>query len=252
MAEDSALQPAGRRLLITSRMPVRWGDMDAYGHVNNTVYFRYMEQTREMEWLEQMGSGGDPDNPVAPVIINAACTFLIPVNYPATLIVRMYGGEPGRSSVMTWYELLVEGDERLAGQLQGGVDEPADGQVGSAPRCGARRGNLVSCYRSDVAGLGWHRNQEMRDELPRCRAPAVGADGDRIAAANITAFARGAERRWGRALPDYPALHAWSVDQPAEFWASVWELGELRGQMGAVVLRTGSACPVPGGSPRPG
>ena len=37
----------------------------------------------------------------------------MPVNYPATLIVRMYGGEPGRSSVMTWYELLVEGDERL-------------------------------------------------------------------------------------------------------------------------------------------
>ena len=112
MAEDSALQPAGRRLLITSRMPVRWGDMDAYGHVNNTVYFRYMEQTR-VEWLEQMGSVVSPDNPVAPVIINAACTFLIPVNYPATLIVRMYGGEPGRSSVMTWYELLVEGDERL-------------------------------------------------------------------------------------------------------------------------------------------
>ena len=23
-------------------MPVRWGDMDAYQHVNNTVYFRYM------------------------------------------------------------------------------------------------------------------------------------------------------------------------------------------------------------------
>jgi acyl-CoA thioester hydrolase len=36
-------------------MPVRWGDMDAYGHVNNTVYFRYMEQVR-VEWLEQMGS----------------------------------------------------------------------------------------------------------------------------------------------------------------------------------------------------
>ena len=112
MAEDSALQPAGRRLLITSRMPVRWGDMDAYGHVNNTVYFRYMEQVR-VEWLEQAGSAVSADNPVAPVIINAACTFLVPVNYPATVIVRMYDGEPERSSVMTWYELLVEGDERL-------------------------------------------------------------------------------------------------------------------------------------------
>jgi len=112
MTEHSAVQMAGRRLLITSRMPVRWGDMDAYGHVNNTIYFRYMEQTR-VEWLEQTGSAVSPDNAEAPVIINAACTFLIPINYPATVIVRMYGGEPGRSSLMTWYELLVEGDERI-------------------------------------------------------------------------------------------------------------------------------------------
>lgn len=112
MAEQSPMLAAGRRLLITSRMPVRWGDMDAYGHVNNTVYFRYLEQTR-VEWLEQMGSAVSPDNAEAPVIINAACTFMLPVNYPATVIVRMYGGEPGRSSLMTWYELLVDGDERI-------------------------------------------------------------------------------------------------------------------------------------------
>ncbi len=112
MTDPSSVQTAGRRLLITCRMPVRWGDMDAYGHVNNTVYFRYLEQTR-VEWLEQMGSAVSPDNAEAPVIINAACTFMLPVNYPATVIVRMYGGEPGRSSLMTWYELLVEGDERI-------------------------------------------------------------------------------------------------------------------------------------------
>ena len=67
--------------------------------------------------------------------------------------------------------------------------------------------------------------------------------GDRIAAANITDFARGAERRWGRALPDYPALHGWSVEQPAEFWTSIWELGDVRGQMGPVVLENGELMP---------
>ena len=41
----------GPRLLVhTSTQPIRWGDMDALGHVNNTVYFRYMEQAR-IEWL---------------------------------------------------------------------------------------------------------------------------------------------------------------------------------------------------------
>ena len=96
MAEQSPMLAAGRRLLITSRMPVRWGDMDAYGHVNNTVYFRYLEQTR-VEWLEQMGSAVSPDNAEAPVIINAACTFMLPVNYPATVIVRRYGAPAARS-----------------------------------------------------------------------------------------------------------------------------------------------------------
>ncbi|WP_230976126.1 acyl-CoA thioesterase [Pseudothauera nasutitermitis] len=101
-----------RKLLLTTRIPVRWGDMDAYGHVNNTVYFRYFEQAR-VEWLESMDFAVSPERAEAPVIINASCTFLMPVNYPATVEVRLYAGEPGRSSVMTWYELRVEGDDRL-------------------------------------------------------------------------------------------------------------------------------------------
>ena len=68
-------------------------------------------------------------------------------------------------------------------------------------------------------------------------------DCDRVAAANMTAFARSAEGRWGRALPDYPALHAWSVNEPAAFWASIWELGEVRGEMGSVVLENGHLMP---------
>lgn len=68
-------------------------------------------------------------------------------------------------------------------------------------------------------------------------------DAARVAAANITAFAKGAEQRWGRVLPDYAALHAWSIDEPEEFWASVWELGEVRGEQGAVVLEDGERMP---------
>ena len=71
-----------KKLIHVTTMPIRWGDMDAYGHVNNTVYFRYMEQAR-VEWIEdmkvQVRPGGD-----GPVIINASCTFLIPMNYPGT------------------------------------------------------------------------------------------------------------------------------------------------------------------------
>ncbi len=86
--------------------------MDAYGHVNNTVYFRFCEQAR-VEWSEKIGYPVRTDAGEGIVIINAACTFLIPIFYPATVVLDMYAGEPGRSSVMTWYEMRVEGDSRL-------------------------------------------------------------------------------------------------------------------------------------------
>lgn len=101
-----------RKLLHTSKIPMRWGDMDAYGHLNNTVFFRLFEQTR-VEWIEQMGFPVRPDQTSGAVIINAECTFLRQVNYPATLEIRLFAGEPGRTSVMTWYELYVEGDNKL-------------------------------------------------------------------------------------------------------------------------------------------
>jgi acyl-CoA thioester hydrolase len=66
-----------RKLVYSNQMPIRWGDQDAMGHVNNTVYFRYMEQTR-IEWLESFGFGTSVTQTEGPVIVNASCTFLIP------------------------------------------------------------------------------------------------------------------------------------------------------------------------------
>ncbi|NCV77840.1 MAG: acyl-CoA thioesterase, partial [Burkholderiaceae bacterium] len=36
--------PADKTFVHETIIPLRWGDMDAFGHVNNTLYFRYMEQ----------------------------------------------------------------------------------------------------------------------------------------------------------------------------------------------------------------
>ncbi|HTY98904.1 MAG TPA: thioesterase family protein [Rhodocyclaceae bacterium] len=97
------MEPA-RVLLLSTRIPVRWGDMDALGHVNNTVYFRYMEQAR-VEWLESLGYAVNIDGPESVVIVNASCTFLLPLTYPGTVEVALYAGEPGRSSLPTYYEM---------------------------------------------------------------------------------------------------------------------------------------------------
>lgn len=101
-----------RRLLHTTCIPVRWGDMDAMGHVNNTLYFRYAEQSR-IEWLESLGYRLDAGRQEAAVIVDASCTFLVPITYPATVEIRLYAGKPGRSSVPTYYEMRCVGDDTL-------------------------------------------------------------------------------------------------------------------------------------------
>jgi acyl-CoA thioester hydrolase len=100
-----------RKLVHTSLIPIRWGDMDAYGHVNNTIYFRFMEQNR-IEYLEQQGYKVMPVG-TAPVIINASCTFLVPLTYPGIVEIRMFCGQPGRSSIPTHYEIRLQGDDTL-------------------------------------------------------------------------------------------------------------------------------------------
>lgn len=89
-------------------IPVRWGDMDAYGHVNNALYMRYLEEAR-VQLLEAIGISLDPDGE-APVVINVGCTFFKPVVYPDTLRIDCYIKDPGRSSFMTIYQVYSEKD----------------------------------------------------------------------------------------------------------------------------------------------
>ncbi len=96
-------------LLHTARIPVRWGDMDALGHVNNATYFTYIEQAR-VESFERLLPEGWEDGD-GPILASIRCDFKRPIVYPATVIVRVYGGEPGRTSFPQSYDLTVEGDE---------------------------------------------------------------------------------------------------------------------------------------------
>jgi acyl-CoA thioester hydrolase len=98
--------PTTRTPVHTTSIPIRWGDMDAQGHVNNTVYFRYMEQAR-IEWLERVAERVGKGAGLGSVIVNASCTFIEPMEHPGTVDVRMFIGTPGHSSFETQYELWV-------------------------------------------------------------------------------------------------------------------------------------------------
>jgi acyl-CoA thioester hydrolase len=104
------------KLVHATRMPIRWGDMDAMGHVNNTVYFRYMEQAR-IEWFYEFARkiGTRPYVEQGPIIINATCTFLEPLVYPGEIEVKMFIGEVGRSSFGSHYEIAMASKQYAEG-----------------------------------------------------------------------------------------------------------------------------------------
>ncbi len=92
-----------RKEVVRARFAMRWGDMDALGHVNNAIYFRYMEEVRA-RWfdriklpLSQTGQGI--------VVVNSYCNYRRAITYPSNLEVVMLTGVPGRSSFGTFYEI---------------------------------------------------------------------------------------------------------------------------------------------------
>ena len=95
--------PEQKKLTYEMQIPIRWGDIDAMGHVNNTLYFRYLEIIR-VEWLDTLGGAPDPDGE-GPVIANAFCNFYRQLEYPGTLLARHYVANPGRSSFDTYITL---------------------------------------------------------------------------------------------------------------------------------------------------
>ena len=92
--------PEVKKLVFEMRLPIRWGDMDAMNHVNNTSYFRYMETCR-IDWMRSIGCQPDPQGE-GPVIVNAFCNFYRQLQYPGDVLIRMFASSPGRSTFETW------------------------------------------------------------------------------------------------------------------------------------------------------
>lgn len=72
---------------IAVEVPVAWGDMDAFGHVNNTVYIRWFETAR-IDLCEQLGLTIDRPEGLGPILATVTCDFVLPVEYPATIVTK--------------------------------------------------------------------------------------------------------------------------------------------------------------------
>ncbi len=80
---------------VTVEIPVAWGDMDAMGHVNNAVYFRYFETAR-IKCFGELGLGSiEQSDGVGPILHSASCRFRIPLTHPDTVTVGAQIGDVG-------------------------------------------------------------------------------------------------------------------------------------------------------------
>lgn len=95
-------------LLFRHRLTVRWGDMDSYSHVNNTTYLEYIQEAR-VAWFASLGIAMD-HVPQGPVVLQTQHTYLKPVVYPAEVVIDLYAGPVGNSSLVVEHRLSVSGD----------------------------------------------------------------------------------------------------------------------------------------------
>ncbi len=92
--------PEQKKLVYEMTIPIRWGDMDAMGHLNNGTYFRYMETAR-IDWMRSIGFQPDPKGE-GMVIVNAFCNFYRQIEYPGDVLLRMYVSDPARTTFESW------------------------------------------------------------------------------------------------------------------------------------------------------
>ena len=67
-----------------------WGDMDAFQHINNTVYFRYFEDAR-MAYFDQAKIIEHMERSrIGPILASTRCDFRAPLIYPDKIQIAMY------------------------------------------------------------------------------------------------------------------------------------------------------------------
>ncbi|HEX4763762.1 MAG TPA: thioesterase family protein [Usitatibacter sp.] len=93
----------------------RWLDNDAYGHVNNVVYFSYFDTVVNTYLIEQ-GALDVQASPVIGLVVEVACQYLAPLTYPETVTAGLRVAHIGRSSVRYEIAMFPEGKDLAAAQ----------------------------------------------------------------------------------------------------------------------------------------
>lgn len=90
------------------KIPIAWGDMDAFQHVNNVIYFRYFESVR-IQYLEELGLMNlMKTKGLGPILANTSCQFIKPLTYPDTITVSTKVKSVGNTSFVLEFMITSE------------------------------------------------------------------------------------------------------------------------------------------------
>jgi acyl-CoA thioester hydrolase len=104
---------------VVIETPVAWGEMDAFQHVNNIIYFRYFESVRMAyfgrlnmtEFMERTGVG--------PILAETRCRFKIPLTYPDTVSVGARITQMQEDRYVMEYRVVSHNHKRAAAEGEG-------------------------------------------------------------------------------------------------------------------------------------
>lgn len=117
MSTEASTTPAPTPIFITP-MEVRWQDLDAYNHVNNSNYLVYLQEAR-LKWLMQL-----PETwyspAAAPVMAHSEINYRLPIEWPADVQVELYVNRLGTSS-MTVGHRIVDSEDATRVHADGSV-----------------------------------------------------------------------------------------------------------------------------------
>lgn len=84
---------------VIHTQPIQWGEMDAFNHLNNVVFYRYAESAR-IAYLQTLGMF---DGSMVTVLAQSSCQYLHPVVYPDTLLLGVRCQRLGTTSIVIEY-----------------------------------------------------------------------------------------------------------------------------------------------------
>jgi len=96
-------------------VPIKWGEIDALGHLNNTVYFRLAEEAR-IKMFKTLGQNVTVEGGEGPVLAFIDFQFLSPVYYPDTLFVGSWISNIGTTSIQLIQNFYSEDQQKLVGK----------------------------------------------------------------------------------------------------------------------------------------